>query len=440
VKRRRRRSANDASLPAGDRPTATLDLTSLAFGGEALGRLDGRVVFVPFALPGEKVLIEISEVHRDFSRAEVLEVLEPSPQRVQPPCQYFGECGGCSLQHAQYPTQLEFKRQVVAEQLRRIGHFESAAELVLPTIGMLNPWTYRNHARFSVGRRLGELCFTRRGTRQLMRIEHCLIVHPAIDAAAAEIQDKLVGFRGHQVALRVGANTGGLLVNPPLPDAVSLPSGQEFLEEMLFDRRFRIASPAFFQVNTRREPRPIPAGLSTPPWPLPVDGLSMAEVIALVVHDRLALNGSELLVDAYSGVGTFAVLLARSAGRVIGIEESTAAVQDARYNARDLDNVEFLAGKSENLLPALAERPEAVVLDPARVGCDAAVLSALIDLQVPRVAYVSCDPSTLARDLAALVAGGFHLHDVQPIDMFPQTFHVEAVAALTFGNQTPSKP
>jgi 23S rRNA (uracil1939-C5)-methyltransferase len=156
----------------------------------------------------------------------------------------------------------------------------------------------------------------------------------------------------------------------------------------------------------------------------------MAEIMAIVVNDRLGLRPEELLVDAYSGVGTFAILLARSAGRVIGIEESTAAVRDAQHNARDLLNVEFLAGKIEDVLPRLVERPDAVVIDPARVGCDPAVLEALIGLEVPRLAYVSCDPATLARDLAILVGGGFELRNVQPIDMFPQTYHVEAVAAL----------
>ena len=410
--------------------THRISLTDLAFGGEAIGRLEGRVVFVPYGLPGEEVAVELTEDRRDFARGRIVGILKASPERVQPPCQYYGECGGCSLQHADYPAQLEFKRKVVVEQLRRIGHVERAAELVLPTIGMISPWGYRNHARFTVGRRFGELCFTKRGTHRLMRIDHCLLMQPAINEAVPKLQGKLVGFKGHQVALRHGANTGDLLINPRLEAVPELPSGQGAIEEELFGRRFRIAAPAFFQVNTKREQRPIPDGLRAPPWPLPADGLSMAEIIVVVVNDRLALKGSELVVDAYSGVGTFAVLLAPSAGKVIGIEESTAAVKDARQNAADLENVEFFEGKTEDVLPKLDERPDAIVLDPARVGCQPAVLEALARLVVPRIVYVSCDPATLARDLAILAERGFRLESVQPIDMFPETYHVEAVAAL----------
>lgn len=408
-----------------------LTLTDLAFGGEAIGRLDGRVVFVPFGLPGERVVIELSEERRDYARGRIVEVLEPSPERVAPPCPYFGSCGGCSLQHAAYPAQLAFKRRVVIEQLRRIGHIEQAEQLVQPTIGMLSPWEYRNHARFSVGRRFGELCFTQRGSHRLLRIDRCLLMHPAINTAVQRLQGRLVGFRGHQVALRCGANTGDLLINPRLDQVPELPSGQESLTEELFGRRFRIAAPAFFQVNTRREQRPPPEGLRPGPWPLPAEGLSMVEILALVVHDQLALAGSEFVVDAYCGVGTFAVLLAPAARKVLGIEESTAAVQDARLNAADLPNVDFIAGKTEEVLPKLEERPDAVVLDPARVGCHPAVLEALAAREVPRVVYVSCDPATLARDLGILVKRGFQVQRVQPLDMFPQTYHIESVALLT---------
>ena len=411
--------------------TATLTLTDLAFGGEAIGRLDGRVVFVPFGLPGETVLVELVEDKTDFARGRILELLEPSPERVKPPCPYYFECGGCSLQHAAYPAQLAFKRQVVVEQLRRIGHFAEAGDLVLPTIGMVAPWEYRNHARFTVGRRFGELCFTRRGGRQLMRIDRCLISQAPINRAVERIQGRLQGFRAHQVALRVGANTGQMLVNPRLEPVPEVPSGQEYLEEELFDRRFRIASPAFFQVNTRREARQVPDGLRPPPWPVSPDGLSMAEILVLVVHDRLEPKGDELLVDAYGGVGTFAIPLAPAVRRVIGIEESPAAVKDARHNAADLPNVEFAEGKTEQVLPRLTDQPDAAVLDPARVGCDAAVLEALAARQVPRVVYVSCDPATLARDLRILVEHGYELRSLQPVDMFPQTFHIECVALLT---------
>src|SRR3712207_971020 len=148
-------------------PRARLTLTDVAFGGDAIGRLDGRVVFVPFGLPGEEVEIEITEDRRDFARGEIVEVLSPSPERVQPRCQYFGACGGCVWQHADSPAQLEIKRQVVVDRLRRFAHIADAEELLRPALAMLAPWNYRNQARFAFGRRYGELCFTRRGTHRM---------------------------------------------------------------------------------------------------------------------------------------------------------------------------------------------------------------------------------------------------------------------------------
>src|SRR4051794_4015512 len=211
--RRRRRERQ----PTGPRERVTLELTGVAHGGEAIGRHEGRVFFVPFGLPGETVVAEITQDKADYARAEIVEIVQASPERVAAPCVYFGTCGGCQWQHASYEAQLAFKRGIVAEQLRRIGHFEDADRLVLPTIGMAEPWHYRNHARFTVGRRYGELCFTRSGTRQLLRIDHCWLMQPPINAALARLQRRLAGFGAHQLSIRVGANTGSLLVNPSLP-------------------------------------------------------------------------------------------------------------------------------------------------------------------------------------------------------------------------------
>lgn len=412
-----------------------VELTDAAFGGEAIGHLpDGRVVFVARALPGESALVRVQQDRRDFARAE-LEVLQrTAPGRVAPPCDYYAAgCGGCSWQHADYPLQLELKAQIVVDQLRRIGRFANAAELVQPTIGMLEPWHYRNQARFTVGRRFGELCFTERGSHRLLRIDHCWIVHPRINEVVEVAQGRLssLGRRIHQVSIRVGANTGQLMIAPALPEVPELDSGQPYLDEDLLGRRFRLQPPSFFQVNTRREHRPLPSAIGQAWLPVAADGLSMAELLALLVLDRVEPTPSARLVDAYSGVGTFALLAAPLVGDVLGIEEASSAVRDADYNARDLPNVRFVKGKTEAVLPTLDERPDAVVLDPARVGCHPDVLAALLRLRPRRVVYVSCDPSTLARDLRVLVDGGYTLHDVQPLDMFPQTYHVECVATLT---------
>jgi 23S rRNA (uracil1939-C5)-methyltransferase len=413
-----------------------VELTDAAFGGEAIGHLpDGRVVFVPHALPGEAALIQIQQQKRDFARGEVAVLERPAPGRVEPPCPYFAAgCGGCSWQHAEYALQLRLKQAIVADQLRRIGHFADADDLVRPPIGMLEPWHYRNQARFTVGRRFGELCFTYRASHRLLRIDHCWIVHPTINAMLDVAQGRLanVGRRIHQVLMRVGANTGQVLVTPALPEVPEIESGQPYVEEELLGRRFRLEPPSFFQVNTRRENRPLPAAIRAACLPLPADGLSMAELLALLVMDRLEPEPDHVVVDAYSGVGTFALLLAPLVREVIGIEEARSAVRDAEYNGRDVPNARFIQGKTETVLPTLdAQAVDAVVLDPARVGCHPDALRALIRSRPPRVVYVSCDPSTLARDLRLLVDGGYTLAEVQPLDMFPQTYHIECVATLT---------
>ena len=196
-----------------------------------------------------------------------------------------------------------------------------------------------------------------------------------------------------------------------------------------------MAAPAFFQVNTRREQRglafPSPEIVERYGSLISPDGLSIAETLVLLGIDRLDLQPDDVIVDAYCGVGTFAAVLAPFVKDVVGIEESPAAVKDAGENCADLPNVRFIAGKVEHVLPTLPERPTKVLLDPARVGCERPVLDALIAAQLERIVYVSCEPSTLARDLAILHEGGYTLQSVQPLDMFPQTYHVESVALLT---------
>ncbi len=428
--RRRRRAERAPAEPARVR----LELTDIAFGGEAIGRFEGRVVFVPRGLPGEEVEVELVEEHADYARGSVVEVCRASPDRVVPPCQHFLEgCGGCQWQHVRYERQLGFKRQIVADQLRRIGGFGDADRLVQPVIGMLDPWHYRNHARFSVGRRYGELCFTRQGTRRLMRIDHCWIMQAPINDLLGRLQGTLRGLRAHQVAIRVGANTGDVLVNPALPSAPDLASGQESLCEELLGRRFRIAAPAFFQVNTRREQREPPQIAERFRRLIPPTGLAIADILVLLVLDRLDPSPNDTVVDAYCGVGTFTALVSPYVREAIGIEESTAAVADAEWNTADLPNTRFIAGKTEDVLPRLDRRPTKVLLDPARVGCERQVLDALIAASPERIVYVSCDPATLARDLAILRGGGYLLQSVQPVDMFPQTYHVESVSLLTLG-------
>lgn len=409
-----------------------LALTDIAFGGAAFGRRDGEVVFVPFGLPDERVRVHIQRERRGYIEAALIDVLDPAPGRVDPPCPYFGRCGGCQWQHADYSTQLAMKRKIVVDQLRRIGGFADAEALVRPPVGMVDPWGYRNHVRFTVGRKYGDVGYTYRGTHRLLPIDSCQIAHPAINQVLRTIQRRCAGIRAHQITVRYGCNTGDLLVSPRLPMVPELESGQTELREQVLDRTYWISAASFFQVNTKREPRSLPDRLAVPWIRERIGEYSMTDLLALTVLDRLEMDPESVVVDAYCGVGTFAVLIAPHVKEVIGIEESPAAVADARRNSADLSNVQYVTAKAEDAILELdVPRIDAVVLDPSRIGCAPPLVNALVERGPRRVIYVSCDPATLARDLRRLCDGGYRIEQVEPLDLFPQTYHVESVTTLT---------
>ncbi len=399
--------------------------------GECVGRLpSGQVVFAAYGLPGERVAVEIDERKSTYLRGRVVQVFDPSPARIEAPCPLFGSCGGCSWQHVPYEQELAHKQAIVVDQLRRIGGFGAAP--VRPIAGSGTPWRYRNQGRFSV-RRDGQLGFTRRRSRATFVVEDCLLMQEPIVRTLEKAQGHIQG-RLHQLVIRHGARSGETLVSPRLADLddVGIPTGQRYYTEIMLGRRFQVAENAFFQANTVPVAREIPAGVldGRPTYLVPLDGLSQADLLALIALDRLSLDGGETLLDAYSGVGTFALLAASRASRVVGIEESVAAVEDARRNGEGVPKADFHAGRVEDVLPRLDERFDAVLLDPARVGCAPETLGALVEMKAPKIVYVSCDPATLARDLKVLCASGYDLVDVQPVDMFPRTYHVECVASL----------
>ncbi|MEX0684159.1 MAG: class I SAM-dependent RNA methyltransferase [Dehalococcoidia bacterium] len=387
---------------------AELTLSDMAFEGGVVAGHEDRTVFVDYGLPGERVIAEIERERAGVLFGRVVEVLEASPDRVEAPCEYFGECGGCQWQHVSYERQLELKRQIVSDQLRRIGRFEDAP--VSPTVGAENPWGYRNHVRFTAKSR-GEIGFVRRGTHRFLRIDRCLIADQWVNDVIPLLQGKAGGL--HQVAIRRGVNTGEVLVQPDLASiGAPVPSGQKYYHEELLGHRFRISSPSFFQTNSPQ-----------------------AERLIRLAEEGLHLQSEDTLADAYAGVGTFAVVLASRVKRVIAIEESSAAVADAAVNAAGSPNIEYYCGKVEDVLSELLDEIDALILDPPRAGVHPAALQAVLRKAPSRIAYVSCDPATLARDLRLLVDGlsdGAHyeLLDVTPVDMFPQTHHIECVASL----------
>ena len=394
--------ATGRKFEAGELLTLTLD--SWGRLGEAMARHDGWDLFVFGGIPGEKVVAEVLRVYRRYVSARVVQVLEPSPHRVEAPCEYFGACTGCQSQHLAYEEQLAAKQRIASDALARIAGFADAE--VTPTVPSPSKFGYRNHARFTVGPG-GTLGFVNRESRRFVKIDSCMLMHPGINDILSKLQGRC--DETTQLSIRAGEATGDALIQPMLfLPGLDLETGQRRYKDSVAGAEFKVSSPSFFQVNVQQ-----------------------AAQLFEVVRDGLELDGSEVLLDAFAGVGTFAILLAPHVKKVLAIEESSAAVADARENAAGIDNVEFLVGKTEDVLRSLDPPPDAVVLDPPRAGCHPLALERLAQLGPRRVAYVSCDVETLARDLKILCDGPFSLGQVTPLDMFPQTHHLEAVAFLT---------
>ena len=399
---------NQVALAPGDLITVALE--SWGRLGEAMARYQGWDVFVFGGIPGELVVAELVRVHRRYAAAHIVEVLEPSPDRVSPPCEYFGDCTGCQWQHLSYSAQLAVKRDLVVDALSRVGGLENV--MVTEVVPSPERYGYRNHARFTV-RQGGSLGFVHRETHRFVRIDHCMLMHSGINEIVTTLQDKAGDTS--QLSIRSGKDTGDSLIQPLLFHLeLDLATGQKYYQDSVDGRRFKVSSPSFFQVN-----------------------IDQTSQLLEVVKEGLALTGGEVLLDAYTGVGTFAVLLAPYVKKVLAVGESAAAVADARENAAGLDDVEFLLGKTEEVLLRLTEAPDAVLLDPPRAGCQPVALESLIRLAPKRVVYVSRDAETLGRDLKYLCQEAYSLEKVTPLDMFPQTHHVECVAFLNRVEETP---
>jgi 23S rRNA (uracil1939-C5)-methyltransferase len=406
--------------------TIDLALTAMAHGGSALGRHGGRVIFVPYTIPGETVRVEVVEEHKRWARARLVEVLAPSPHRVEPPCPYFGLstsgrplCGGCQYQHIEYEAQLAFKREVVADQLSRIGGLEVDVE---EAIGAAEPWRYRNNVQFHVTPE-GYLGFLTADTNQIVPVEECLIIDPLLDDLWDTFDMRWPQL--YRLSLRCGSATGDTMaifeleayqdfeidVDFPVSCVLLLPDGEAVvlmgdlrLVEHVAGRDYGISAGSFFQVNT-----------------------GGAEALVALVREYLAPRGDETLLDLYSGVGLFGLALAGDVGRVVAIESAPSAVEDFRLNAADLKDVTLLEGKAQSVLGRVEEAVDLVVLDPPRAGAGERVVGEIARLAPRRLVYVSCDPATLARDSRHLAGAGYQIQTVQPLDLFPQTFHVETV-------------
>jgi len=386
-----------------------LILEGMVSSGECAATWNGEVATVFGGIPGERVVAELVRKQRDHIAARVVEVLDASPHRITPKCEYFWPCTGCQWQHVSYEHQLELKREWIAARLAEKPELDGLT--VLPPVASVNTTGYRNHARFTIGPG-GTLGYVNHTTRRFLRVDRCDLMHPAINDALAKLQEHVAETT--QLSIRYGVNTGDYLIQPKLVGwNIGLESGQKTYQESMLGREFRVASPSFFQVNT-----------------------PTAEGMVKLVGEQLQLTPDDVLVDAYAGVGVFAVLLADRCKQVLAIEESSAAVKDARFNAEGIPNIEFRLGKTEDVMGTLDIVPDAVILDPSRAGCDKRALHAIIKLAPKRIAYISCEPEALARDLAILVAGPFQVDLVQPVDLFPNTHHTECIVILSLRDKT----
>ncbi len=391
-----------------------------------MGRLpDGRAVFVPFGLVGERVRVKLTEEKKNFARGEILQILQFSDERIQPRCKHFGECGGCHYQHFPYEKQLEIKTEILRDQLTRIGKIENPP--VQPIVACPNAWNYRNHIQFSLTDE-GKLGFVGTGLAsvQTIPITECHLPEPPINNFWRQLEFE-PETDVERVSLRAGNDEELMLIlesDSPEPPEIEIEAGisvahvyednsvvvagNDHILIRVLDRDFKVSASSFFQVNT-----------------------PMAEKMVEHLFTCLPISLSTTLLDLYCGVGLFSAFFAPKCGRVIGVESSASACEDFAVNLDEFDNVELYEGAAEEVLPSLVGQVgnlSYVIVDPPRAGIERHALDAIVQLKPQRIAYVSCDPSTLARDAARLIAGGYKLSDVTPFDMFPQTFHIESVS------------
>jgi 23S rRNA (uracil1939-C5)-methyltransferase len=400
------------SLNVGDK--ISLIIHDIAFGGEGVGRVDDFVVFVPFVLVGETVAAEIREVKKSFARAKLLRVEKPSPERVEPACRYFGACGGCQYQHIDYPAQLRLKHKQIADLFERIGKIPP--DKIAPVIACPQPYGYRNRimirSQWNKPEKKLNIGFVRADGGLVEDIENCKIAEPALNEQIQHVRAHPPPKGGIKVVLRVQ------------------PEDWDVPVDSFFQNNF------FLLPKLTETIRGFISGTDVPP----VRQASSAKLAGETPAPR------KHLIDLYCGVGFFGIELSDAVESFIGVEYDQRAIQAAKKNAvaRKITNGEFVSAKAEEIFPELVKKfsPDktAVIFDPPRKGCQPEMLRLLRATRPAQVVYVSCHPATMARDLNILCAEGvFELARVQPLDMFPQTQHVECVADLRAG-QSLAKP
>lgn len=403
-----------------------IEVISLVYGGDAFGRLpDGRAVFVPFALPGERIRVQLTEEKRGHARGKLVEVIQKSEARIDPRCRHYGVCGGCHLQHMAYDYQLEIKTTILKEQLVRIAGIENPP--VEKIVASPNQWHYRNAVQFHLDS-MGKLGYLESGSHRVVAIQECFLPENVLNEIWPNIDLEASDLGIEEVGLRVGENEDVLLsLEGSLPGPVAafeldlpisavynssggpiLLAGDFNTVMRVHERLFQVSSQSFFQVNSQ-----------------------MASAMVDHILSILPINPDSVVLDLYCGVGLFSAFIAPHVKRCVGIELSESACEDFAVNLDGFDNVELYVGAAEQVLPSIDLQPNFVVVDPPRSGLDRKVVDELTRLQPELIAYVSCDPATLARDIKRFVAAGYTLASVTPFDLFPQTYHIESCALMS---------
>ncbi|WP_281202780.1 23S rRNA (uracil(1939)-C(5))-methyltransferase RlmD [Cytobacillus kochii] len=441
-----------------------LTIKRLGINGEGVGYFKKKVVFVPGALPDEEVVVEVTNVQPKFSEAKIKKVRKPSPYRVEAPCPLFGECGGCQLQHLRYDRQLIEKRDMVIQSLERHTKIDPSTIQIKQTIGMEDPWRYRNKSQFQVGTKQGEVIagLYSMNSHQLIDIDECIVQKPetisVTNTMKRILQDLNISAYNERtrkgdirtIVTRVGVKTGevqvvlitrqkelpksSLIVEeatkriPNLRSIIQNVNGQKtslifgdetiplagetFIYEMLGDIQFELSARTFFQLNPEQTVK-----------------------LYNEVKKAANLTGKETIVDAYCGVGTIGLWLADQAKEIRGMDIIKESITDAKRNAakHGVKHAKYVTGKAEEWLPKWVKegfRPDVIVVDPPRTGLDQALLKTIQKVKPKKLVYVSCNPSTLAKDIDFLHRQ-YKVKSIQPVDMFPQTAHVECVVLLT---------
>ena len=446
--------------------TYTITIHGTGSSGEGVGRYEGFTVFVPYALPNETVQVKINVVKKNYAVGDIVSVMTPSAERVYTQCEVYGNCGGCQLQHASYTEQLRLKTESVKAVIERIAKCDP--ELVLPCIGPKAPWRYRNKMQMPVSGTIGNIRmgFYQKGSHSIINHEHCPIqdagndeirkvCYEAMNELGIEPYDEHSerGIIRHIVG-RIGKDEWMVILvsrtasipreselvehivkglpkvtsivvnhNPKQTNVILGPTnrtlyGKDQITDYIKDLSFQLSPHSFFQVNPEQ-----------------------TTVLYDTALEFADLKGDETVIDAYCGTGTISLFLAHKAKHVIGIEIVAPAIEDAKKNAlrNGYENTEFIVGDAAVEMPRLYKQgiePDVIVFDPIRAGCKEDVLHAAIGMAPQRIVYVSCNPSSMARDIEILTKYGYKLVKVQPVDMFPQTYHTEAVSLLTRSEAT----